>query len=84
MTCEACEQAKANPASGLYHASCDECQFRMFTHAIPLHLINLKSIPSSQDRRSYIETIERKHGKRAADALKAEYLNWWESRKAKA
>jgi hypothetical protein len=56
----------------------------MFAKSIPLHLGNLKSIPSSQDRRAYIETIERKHGQRAADALKAAYLKWWDERKAKA
>ena len=82
--CEACTKAESNPASGLYHASGEGCADRMFAQSIPLHLGNLKSIPSSQDRRAYIETIERKHGQRAADALKAAYLKWWDERKAKA
>lgn len=84
MTCEACTKAESNPNSGLYHANCDACEDRMFAHAIPLHMGNLKSIPSSVDRRAYIDTVERKHGERAANALKAAYLHWWESRKAKA
>ena len=84
MTCEACIKAESYPQSGLYLAGCEACQDRMFSHSIPLHLENLKRTPGSADRRSYIDTIERKHGQRAATALKAAYLQWWESRKAKA
>ncbi|MDE2078730.1 MAG: hypothetical protein KGI91_16925 [Burkholderiales bacterium] len=84
MTCEACTKAATNPGSGLYHANCEECQHRMFMQSLPLHLANLKGIPASEDRRAYIRVIEQKHKTRAADALKAAYLEWWDSRKAKA
>jgi len=77
MTCPSCESAKTNPHSGLYHADCESCQARMFDQALPLHLGNLKSIPASVDRRAYIDTIERKHGKPAADKLKAAFTEWW-------
>ena len=81
MTCEACTYAADHPGSGLYHASCPECQHRMFMEVLPLHLANLKRTPGSQDRRAYLETVQRKHGERATDALKAAYLEWWDAQK---
>ena len=84
MTCEACTYAADHPGSGLYHASCPECQHRMFLQVLPLHLDNLKRTPGSQDRRAYLETVQRRHGERATNALKAAYLEWWEQGRAKA
>ena len=81
MTCEACTYAAEHPGSGMYHASCPECQHRMFLEVLPLHLANLKRTPGSQDRRAYLETVQRKHGERATDALKAAYLEWWDAQK---
>lgn len=81
MTCEACTYAAEHPGSGLYHASCPECQHRMFMEVLPLHLANLKRTPGSQDRRAYLETVQRKHGERATNALKAAYLEWWYAQK---
>lgn len=81
MTCEACTYAAEHPSSGLYHASCPECQHRMFLQVLPLHLDNLKRTPGSQDRRAYLETVQRRHGERATNALKAAYLEWWDATK---
>lgn len=81
MTCEACTYAAEHPGSGMYHASCPDCQHRMFLEVLPLHLANLKRTPGSQDRRAYLETVQRKHGERATDALKAAYLEWWDAQK---
>ena len=81
MTCQACEYAKEHEHSGLYHANCPECQHRMFLQVMPLHLDNLKRTPGTEDRRAYLETVQRRHGERAVNALKAAYLEWWEARK---
>ena len=84
MTCEACEYAKEHPESGLYHANCPECQHRMFLQVQREHLDNLKRTPGTEDRRAYLETVQRRHGERAVNALKAAYLEWWDQRRAKA
>ena len=33
MSCDACERARADKASGLYHADCPECQARGLSHS---------------------------------------------------
>jgi len=38
---------------------------------------HLKRTPASQDRRAYIETVERKEGQEAAQKLKAAFTQWW-------
>lgn len=81
MTCQSCEYAKEHPGSWLYHASCPERQHRMFLQVMPLHLDNLKRTPCTEDRRAYLETVQRRHGERAVNALKAAYLEWWDARK---
>ena len=81
MTCQACEYAKEHEHSGLYHANCPECQHRMFLQVLPLHLDNLKRTPATKERKTYLETVQRRHGERAVNALKAAYLEWWEARK---
>ena len=81
MTCQACEYAKTHEHSGLYHASCPDCQMRMFREVLPLHIDNLKRTPGTHDRRAYIETVGRKHGQEAAALLRAEFSAWWETRR---
>jgi hypothetical protein len=82
VTCPDCTKAESHPHWGGYTASCPKCQARLFGHALPLHLGNLKTIPASQDRRAYIDTVERQHGKEAADRLKAAFAQWWEGQRA--
>lgn len=77
MSCPSCETRKTNPISGMYHADCPDCKARQSEIALPLHLEHLKSIPASQDRRAYIDTVERKEGPEAAHNLKAAFTKWW-------
>lgn len=82
MTCPACTAREANPLHGLYYASCPGCNAAQSAVALPLHLSHLKRTPGHADRRAYIETVERKEGKDAADKLKAAFTSWWEDRNA--
>ena len=77
MTCPSCESRASNPNSGLYHADCPDCKARQSEIALPLHMEHLKRTPASQDRRAYIETVERKEGTEAAHKLKAAFTEWW-------
>lgn len=45
------------------------------------HLMNLRSIPGSADRRAYIEAVGRAEGTYAAEKLQAAYAIIWEGRK---
>lgn len=47
------------------------------------HMANLRGIEATHDRRTYIETVERKQGKDAADRLRADFRAEWERRNAK-
>jgi hypothetical protein len=42
------------------------------------HLMNLKGIPGSSDRKEYLSIVQRREGKEAADRLRKEYGEWWE------
>lgn len=44
------------------------------------HIENLKGIPATKDRNAYMEIVERKEGKAAADYVKQQYTNWWDYR----
>lgn len=44
------------------------------------HIENLKGIPATKDRNAYMEIVERKDGKQAADYIRAQYTKWWEYR----
>lgn len=37
MTCQACDTARANPLSGLFHADCDGCAARALAVCQPFH-----------------------------------------------
>lgn len=77
MTCPACTERQSNPNHGIYYASCDGCNAAQSAIALPLHLEHLKRTPASQDRRAYIDTVERREGPEAAQKLKAAFTQWW-------
>lgn len=84
--CPACTTAAVNPHTGMFYAGCTGCEIRAAFKSPEHHdhMKNLKTIPGSLDRREYIAAVERRSGPIAAEALRQEYGQWWESRRAKA
>ena len=85
MTCEACEQAKANPASGLYHASCEECFKRALRQGPTYfkHMEHLKRARDRMDRRMYLDRVEMAEGQELAQLLQHDFADWFEAQKAR-
>lgn len=84
--CKDCAQRAVEPKWPIYMTDCPECLKAMqasvnfercpATEAHIQHIENLKTIPATAERRSYIETVERKEGKFFADWLRDDYAAW--------
>lgn len=45
------------------------------------HMDNLKGMRTTQERREYIDAVERTESKFAAKWLKEEFAKWWDSQR---
>ena len=81
--CEACTKAESNPASGLYHASCQEC-FKRALRSGPSyfnHMEQLKRRRDRLDRRMYLDGVEISEGLEMAQLIQKDFGEWFEAQR---
>ena len=59
MTCEACALAETYPGSGLYHASCNECQTRQIANGLAFHAWKARGAKPESMPKEYAKQLKR-------------------------